>query len=117
PGARSVDSLVVHHDVPRRAQPLRVPYGHVILDRVVVDLMDALHGAGLIAVIRLRALILTMRHPNGVSDQGLAVPEADRVSVPQGLGLGVVDVTAAVGVDPTRFALLLVEPPGLVRGH
>ncbi len=46
--------------------------------------------------------------------QSVAVPEADRVPFPEGIGLVLGHVAAAVGIDPMDLGVLLGQEPGFL---
>src|SRR6185437_9534504 len=114
PRARIGHAYVVANDLPRLLQASRFPDGDVIHDGVGINHADALHRAGLIAVIGLIALVFTVGYTDGVNDERAAIPKPDGVPIPQRLRRIVRDVAASIGVDTTRFTLLFVDPPCLL---
>src|SRR5712671_7904235 len=75
------------HDAPRFDERGRIVNRDLCFDRVVVNLAPPLHRLDLIGVVRLAALILATHQLGGMDDEAVGVPEADRIAIPQRIGL------------------------------
>ena len=103
--------------VPRLRERRRVVDPDVRDERLVVDLLPDLDGLDLLRVLGLRALVLAAAQRVRVDDELAAVPEADRVAVPERIAVGLGDVVAAVRVDAANVVDHLVDQIRLIGRH